>query len=116
MNGDTTQRVEYYYYPDDYYYYTEDNQTQLNFSNPDDVKEYIEMHLGPQQLPLTTIGPLTIIYGLILCFGCFGNGATCLVILKNKYMQTPTNVYLANLALADLITELGGMPKLLILQ
>ena len=35
---------------------------------------------------------------------------TCtLVILTNEYMKTPTNVYLINLALADLATlMLGG--------
>jgi neuromedin U receptor 1 len=36
--------------------------------------------------------------------GVMGNLATCLVILNNEYMRTPTNVYLLNLAIADIAT------------
>ena len=46
--------------------------------------------------------------------GVLGNVATICVILKNKYMHTPTNVYLANLAISDLLTHLVGKLFLLI--
>ena len=36
--------------------------------------------------------------------GVLGNLATCLVILNNEYMRTATNVYLLNLAIADIAT------------
>jgi 7 transmembrane receptor (rhodopsin family) len=39
-----------------------------------------------------------------MVLGVMGNLATCLVILNNEYMRTPTNVYLLNLAIADIAT------------
>ena len=39
-----------------------------------------------------------------------GNLATCIVILRNEYMRTTTNIYLFNLAVADLLTLLFAMP------
>ena len=41
---------------------------------------------------------------LFMVLGVMGNLATCLVILNNEYMRTPTNVYLLNLAIADIAT------------
>lgn len=76
--------------------------------NISDLDEYIERKLGARHLPLTTIIPISIVYGLIFVVGVLGNVSTCLVILRNKYMQTPTNVYLANLAVSDLLTHLVG--------
>ena len=37
---------------------------------------------------------------LFLVLGVLGNLATCIVILRNEYMRTTTNIYLFNLALA----------------
>ena len=37
---------------------------------------------------------------LFFVLGVLGNLATCLVIIKNEYMRTTTNIYLFNLALA----------------
>eukprot|EP00095_Tigriopus_kingsejongensis_P007079 snap_masked-scaffold3566_size8204-processed-gene-0.0 protein:Tk07079 transcript:snap_masked-scaffold3566_size8204-processed-gene-0.0-mRNA-1 annotation:"g-protein coupled octopamine" len=70
-----------------------------------DLSTYIEQRLGPRHLPLTTIVPMTVVYLFIFVFGLFGNLSTCLVIVRNKYMHTPTNVYLANLAISDLLTH-----------
>ena len=64
--------------------------------------------LGPQHLPLSTIIPISVVYSTIFIVGVLGNVATICVILKNKYMHTPTNVYLANLAISDLLTHLVG--------
>ncbi len=36
--------------------------------------------------------------------------STCIVIAKNKYMQTATNYYLFNLAMADLLLLVLGLP------
>ena len=69
---------------------------------------YIERHLGARHLPLTTIIPISLVYFCIFVVGVLGNVSTCLVIFKNKYMQTPTNLYLANLAISDLMTHLVG--------
>ena len=42
--------------------------------------------------------------------------ATCLVIMQNEYMRTPTNIYLFNLAVTDLATLLFAMPSELYLM
>ena len=42
--------------------------------------------------------------------------ATCLVIMKNEYMRTTTNIYLFNLAITDLATLLFAMPSELYLM
>lgn len=73
-----------------------------------DKATYIARHLGAQHLPLTTIIPISVVYSIIFIVGVLGNVSTICVILKNKYMHTPTNVYLANLAISDLLTHLVG--------
>ena len=50
-----------------------------------------------------TIG-LTAYYGALLLVGIPGNGLTCLIILTNSYMRTAPNLFLLNIALADLVT------------
>ena len=79
-------------------------------TTPDEAT-YIAQHLGAQHLPLTTIIPITVVYSIIFIVGVLGNVSTICVILKNKYMHTPTNVYLANLALSDLLTHVVGESK-----
>lgn len=78
-----------------------------------DVAAYIASHLGAQHLPLSTIVPISVVYTIIFILGVLGNVSTILVILKNKYMHTPTNVYLANLAISDLLTHLVGKKDIL---
>ena len=51
-----------------------------------------------------------IIFSLFLVLGVLGNLATCIVIMRNEYMRTTTNIYLFNLAVADLATLLFAMP------
>lgn len=60
--------------------------------------------LGPKQVPYASLIPMTCIYVLIFVTGMVGNGATCIVIAKNAYMQSATNYYLFNLAVADMLT------------
>lgn len=79
-------------------------------STTPDIPTYIAQHLGAQHLPLTTIVPISVVYAIIFVLGVLGNVSTICVILKNKYMHTPTNVYLANLAISDLLTHLVAMP------
>ena len=82
--------------------------TVASISTTPDEATYIAQHLGAQHLPLTTIIPISVVYSIIFIVGVLGNVSTICVILKNKYMHTPTNVYLANLALSDLLTHLVG--------
>ena len=53
---------------------------------------------------------------IFLILGVLGNMATCLVIMKNEYMRTTTNIYLFNLAVTDLATLLFAMPSELYLM
>ena len=76
-------------------------------STPDDAT-YIADRLGAKHLPLTTSIPISVVYAIIFVVGVLGNVSTICVILKNKYMHTSTNVYLANLAMSDLLTHLVG--------
>ena len=51
---------------------------------------------------------LTIYYAILLFVGIPGNGLTCLIILTNSYMRTAPNLFLLNLAFADLVTLTVG--------
>ena len=65
---------------------------------------YIESILGDSHINWATLLPLTILYSIFLIVGVFGNLSTCMVIISNEYMRTPTNIYLLNLAIADIAT------------
>ena len=67
--------------------------------------------LGPKNVGLTLLIPLTFLYVGIFITGVVGNVAVCLVIVKNKSMHTATNYYLFSLAISDLmILVLGRFP------
>ena len=73
-----------------------------------DKYAYIVRYLGAKTLPYETLIPITVIYILIFITGVFGNVTTMIVILTNQYMQTATNYYLFNLAVADMTTLVVG--------
>ncbi|XP_053207205.1 neuromedin-U receptor 2-like [Panonychus citri] len=73
--------------------------------------DIIEDSLGPSRaICLPWLILLSFVYGLIFVAGLIGNTATILVILRFKYMQSVTNLYLLNLAIADLLTLCAAMP------
>lgn len=53
---------------------------------------------------------LSFLYGSISAVTVVGNFLVILVILKNKSMQTVTNFYIANLAVADVIVGIFAIP------
>jgi hypothetical protein len=53
---------------------------------------------------------MTVIYTVIFITGFLGNICTCLVISRNRHMQTATNYYLFSLAISDLLFLLLGFP------
>ncbi|GIY65556.1 uncharacterized protein CDAR_199721 [Caerostris darwini] len=69
-----------------------------------DINDYLAAVLGPKRLPLNWLIPLTCVYAVIFTTGLIGNSCTCIVIATNPYMQTATNCYLFNLAIADMLT------------
>lgn len=89
------------------YYLSCQNITEFS-QNDKCVENYLHQYLGPRSLPLETLVPVTIIYVIIFVTGIFGNVTTCIVILTNQYMQTATNYYLFNLAMADMTTLVVG--------
>ncbi|KFM70081.1 Neuromedin-U receptor 2, partial [Stegodyphus mimosarum] len=84
------------------------NASWINCSNgtsaEEDMEELVRNTLGPKRLPLNWLIPLTFVYSVIFLTGIVGNVCTCLVIARNQYMQTATNCYLFNLAIADMMT------------
>uniref|UniRef100_A0AC35FQ89 G-protein coupled receptors family 1 profile domain-containing protein n=1 Tax=Panagrolaimus sp. PS1159 TaxID=55785 RepID=A0AC35FQ89_9BILA len=76
----------------------------------DNITHYVAVTLGDRCVPDTFVIPTVFIYGLILVLGVLGNLGTCVVIIKNKNMQTPTNCYLFSLAISDLLMLILGLP------
>ena len=75
-----------------------------NLTYNENLTTYIKNTLGDSHINWATLLPLTVIYSLFLVVGVCGNLATCMVIMSNEYMRTATNVYLTNLAIADIAT------------
>ena len=58
----------------------------------------------PQKYSNVTVLSLAAYYGAILSVGIPGNALTLLIIITNSYMRTAPNIFLLNVALADLLT------------
>ena len=71
---------------------------------------FIANYKVPFPIQPSIVVPTAVIYGLILLVGLLGNVCTCLVILRNKSMQNPTNYYLFSLAVSDLLILTLGLP------
>jgi hypothetical protein len=70
----------------------------------DNISFFIEEMLGDSHVSFEYLLILSIIYSIFLIVGVFGNLSTCMVIISNEYMRTTTNIFLLNLAIADLAT------------
>nr|ANO39058.1 GCR092 [Schmidtea mediterranea] len=73
--------------------------------------EYLNQKMGPPRDNLFLLIPLNIIYSIIFVLGILGNTATCLVISRVKFMQSPTNFYLLNLSVTDLLILIIILPQ-----
>lgn len=81
-----------------------ENDTSLNGS---DVH-----HMGPPASKEATIG-LSILYSSITTVGIVGNFLVIYVILKDRKMRrSVTNLFIMNLAVADLLIMLFGIPDI----
>lgn len=72
--------------------------------------EFILYERGEDVANLWFIIPVTVFDLVILLAGIFGNLAVCMVVVQNQSMHTNTNYYLFNLAVADLLYLLFGLP------
>uniref|UniRef100_A0A914UTB4 G-protein coupled receptors family 1 profile domain-containing protein n=1 Tax=Plectus sambesii TaxID=2011161 RepID=A0A914UTB4_9BILA len=66
--------------------------------------------VSKRSLPNEELIPLTVFYFILFLTGLIGNLTTCIVIRTHPVLQTQTNRYLLNLALADLVTLTVGLP------
>lgn len=51
-----------------------------------------------------------LVYTSIFILGIFGNVLVCYVVIKNKAMQTVTNLFITNLALSDILLCIFAVP------
>ena len=77
--------------------------------NKTEQETFLELAQGPSRRHSegSSIG-LSIYYIILLCFGIPGNLVTCCIILMNSYMRTAPNLFLLNIAIADLFTLILG--------
>ncbi|XP_045211373.2 prolactin-releasing peptide receptor-like [Mercenaria mercenaria] len=62
------------------------------------------------EVPTFVVVLLAILYGCISVIAIIGNGLVIVVIAKDKRMQTVTNIFIANLAFADVIIGVFTIP------
>ncbi|XP_056591074.1 neuromedin-U receptor 2 [Triplophysa dalaica] len=91
------------------------NSTAFNFTGNESghchlqtLDEVLFRLLGPRRSPF--FFPVTFTYIFIFVTGVVGNLLTCTVIVKDRKMRTPSNLYLFSLAISDLLVLLFGMP------
>ena len=87
------------------------NLTSAALNNTTSPLVDLSQILGPRRKELYKVIPVTVVYCIIFVTGIIGNVSTCIVIARNRYMQTATNYYLFNLAIADLLMLVLGLPQ-----
>lgn len=81
----------------------------FNFTDTE-IRDFMGQKLGHKQKDSFIALLLTCVYAVIFITSVIGNISTCLVIRRNRHMHTTTNLYLVNLAVADVfITILGKL-------
>ena len=83
-----------------------------NFSNIDDLISEEELLYD---VPVSLIILLSIFYGTISILAVVGNSLVIWIVVTTKQMQTITNMFIANLALADVTIGLFVIPFQVIL-
>ncbi|OQV19401.1 hypothetical protein BV898_06631 [Hypsibius exemplaris] len=86
--------------------------TTTDSEEPFNLTNFLTQNLGPQQLSMNVVIPVSILYPILFVCGFTGNLVTCVVIFKNNYMHTTTNFYLFSLAVSDLLLMLLGLRSL----
>ncbi|BHF74790.1 neuromedin U receptor activity [Sparganum proliferum] len=84
------------------------NSSTASFA--EDVWAYLELRRGMRQTDLNILAPASAIYIVIFMFGLTGNLSLLWLILSNRSFHTPTNYYLVNLSVSDLLVLMLGLP------
>ncbi|XP_066275381.1 QRFP-like peptide receptor [Branchiostoma lanceolatum] len=72
------------------------------------------MTMSEPDLPSTSLWVVTVVYCVIFVVGVSGNMLVGIVVWKNVDMRTPTNFFLVNLSIADLLLLVVSMPVALL--
>ena len=75
-----------------------------------DYYYYYDYDASVSQIPLEELVPVAMVYGITLVLGILGNGLVIFAILRNRRMQTVTNMFLVSLASADLLIVVMCVP------
>lgn len=73
-----------------------------------DPWRFIECLQGPQMLDFEIAIIITVINVFVLITGLIGNILVCIVIVKHPSLNSPTDYFLLNLALSDLLLLIFG--------
>ncbi|XP_022290640.2 RYamide receptor-like [Crassostrea virginica] len=84
------------------------NLTIQNISHS--TLQNVEITNRPFQVSTGILSLLAILYGFISMLAVIGNSLVIIVILKDKKMQSITNIFIANLALADVLIGVFSIP------
>ncbi|KAH3736803.1 pyrokinin-1 receptor-like [Dreissena polymorpha] len=72
--------------------------------------DILRQSLGPRYQDTWSLVVLLTIYCVIFISGTVGNVCTCIVIIRNSYMQTATNYYIFSLAISDVLIIILALP------
>ncbi|KAH9507548.1 hypothetical protein Btru_051427 [Bulinus truncatus] len=80
------------------------------YVNDTAINSTLSLMGNPYDVPTGLIVLLAFLYGSISLLAVIGNGLVILVIVKNRRMHTVTNIFIANLAVSDVIIGLFSIP------
>lgn len=69
----------------------------------DKQDELVMQYLNNRALDVESLAVLGVVYTVMILIGAIGNGLVAFVVLNNASMRTPRNLYIANLAISDLL-------------
>ncbi|XP_052773776.1 G-protein coupled receptor 83-like [Mya arenaria] len=85
-------------------------QDLLQFANESRNVSYHQEELDDEESNVFWRVFLILAYSIIIAISLFGNTLVCHVIFKNKRMRTVTNIFIANLAVSDLLLTCINVP------
>lgn len=83
------------------------NRLFLDYCNKEKEDQMIQMSSMPNSTNQIILNVVIILYFLVFLVGVFGNSLVIYVVLRFSKMQTVTNMYIFNLAIADEMFLIG---------